>query len=314
MFKFLFGYPSPVFTRGHFLFLGGWPVWMLLLFILLAGCGLALLVHRNLPNAAPNLSHGRAWAIWGIQSTLIALLLVLLWRPAMVVSELNSQQNVIAVVIDDSRSMSIPDVDGRTRETAALAALNNGVLTGLRSRFQTRIYKLGSSLNRADQLQSMTPAETATHLGDGLKQLATDTTDLPIGAVLLLSDGDENNAGLGGSGVALDALQALRNRRLPVHTIGFGNERSAHDVEIEDVSVPAKAAVNARVATTVSLTQNGYTNQKATLTVLQRLRDHLPNARSCLARRAFIPDRTALSSGWPGGRKGFNFQHRSAAG
>ena len=40
---------------------------------------------------------------------------------------------------------------------------------------------------------------------------------------------------------APDTLQALRNRRLPVHTVGFGREEPAHDVEIEDVSVADKA-------------------------------------------------------------------------
>ncbi len=267
MFQFLFKYPSPVFIKGHFVFLGSWPAWLLPLFILFACGGLALLVYRSLRNAVPNLRRGRAWAIWGAQSALLALLLALLWRPAMVVSELSSQQNVIAIVIDDSHSMSIADVDGQTREEAALAALNHGVLSGLQRRFQTRIYKLGNSLSRSDQLQSVTPTEPATHLSDGLKQLAADTTDLPIGSVLLLSDGDENNVGLGGSGIGLDALEALRNRRLPVHTIGFGKEQSAHDVEIEDVSAPARAQVNARVATTVSLTQRGYSGQKVTLTV-----------------------------------------------
>ncbi len=267
MFQFLFKYPSPVFTKGHFVLLGSWPAWLLPVFILLAAGGLAFLVYRNARDAAPSLRKARVWAIWGVQSTLIALLLALLWRPAMVVSELNSQQNIIAVVIDDSRSMSIADIEGQTRETAALAALNHGLLSDLRSRFQTRIYRLGNGLSRTDQPQAITPAESATHLSDGLKQLAADATDLPIGAVLLLSDGDENNLGLGGSGIARDALEALRNRRLPVHTIGFGKEQSAHDVEIEDVSVSAKAAVNARVATTVSLTQHGYTNQKVTLTV-----------------------------------------------
>jgi len=64
MFQFLFKYPSPVFTKGHFVLLGSWPAWLLLVFILLACGGLALLAYRNLRNAAPNLRHGRAWAIW----------------------------------------------------------------------------------------------------------------------------------------------------------------------------------------------------------------------------------------------------------
>ena len=267
MFQFFFKYPSPVFTKGHFVFLGSWPVWLLPVLILLAIGGLAFLTYRNLDGAAPHVRNWRVWAVWGAQSALVALLLVLLWRPAMVVSELSSQQNIIAVVADSSRSMSIADSDGKTREEAALSALNNGVLAGLQNRFQTRIYKLGTGLSRADQQQTIAPTDTATHLSNGLKQLVTDTTDLPVGAVLLLSDGSENSAGTGGSGIGLDAMQALRNRRLPVHTVGFGQEQSAHDLEIEDVSVPATATANARVATTVTLSQHGYSNQKTTITV-----------------------------------------------
>ncbi len=88
-----------------------------------------------------------------------------------------------------------------------------------------------------------------------------------MGAIVLLSDGGENTAGMGGSGIGLDALQALRNRQIPVHTVGFGKEELAHDVEMEDVSVAANATANARIVTTVSLMQHGYAGQKATLTV-----------------------------------------------
>src|SRR5579863_9225130 len=124
MFQFFFRYPSPVFTKGHFVFLSSWPAWLLVALIVLAVGGLAFLIRRNLGGAAPNLRNWRVWAIWGAQSALVALLLVLLWRPAMVVSELSSQQNIIAVVVDDSKSMSITDSNGKTREQAALDALN----------------------------------------------------------------------------------------------------------------------------------------------------------------------------------------------
>jgi uncharacterized membrane protein len=279
MFQLLFKYPSPVFTKGHFVLLGSWPAWLLPIFIVAAALGLGLLIRQHLggfaPNrttagnlgAAPNLGRRRAWGIWASQSALLALLLLLLWQPAMVVSELSSQQNIIAVVVDDSRSMAIADSKGKSREAAALAALQGGLLAGLGKRFQTRVYTLGDSLQRADALQSIAPAESATHLGDGLRQLAADTSDLPIGAVLLLSDGGENTVGIGGTGIGGAALQALRNRRLPVHTIGFGDDHPAHDVEIEDVSIAPHAAAHARIASTVSLRQYGYEGRQATLTV-----------------------------------------------
>jgi uncharacterized membrane protein len=267
MFQFLFKYPSPVFTKGRFVLLGAWPGWLLPVLIVVAAGALAVLIGRGLGEAPPQLRSWRAWTLWGIQSLLIALLLLLLWKPAMSVNELNSQQNIIAVVVDDSRSMSIRESDGKTREASAMALLEGGLLSGLKKRFQVRIYRLGRGLKRVDNLEQIAPVENATRIGEGLKQLATTTSDLPVGAVLLLSDGSQNTVDMNSTGISADALEALRNRRLPVHTIGFGEEEPAHDVEVEDVSVASSAVMNARVAATVSLSQHGYTGQKATLTV-----------------------------------------------
>src|SRR5580704_6276540 len=265
MFQFFFKYPSTVFTKGQFVLLTTWRAWLLPVLILAAAVGLALLVRYRLRNAVPQLRGWRAWMIWAMQSALVAMILVLLWQPALVVAELNSQQNIIAVVVDDSRSMSIADSNGGTREAAAIVALQSEVLAGLRKRFQTRIYRLGNQVTQADGVERISPTEAATHISDGLKQLVAETADLPVGAILLLSDGGENAASASGSGISPAVLEALRNRRLPVHTVGFGREELAHDVEVEDVSLAANAAANARIAATVTLTERGYAGQKAQL-------------------------------------------------
>jgi hypothetical protein len=262
MFQFLFKYPSPVFTKGRFMLLSTWPAWLLPVLIVACAGGLAVLISWRLPDAAPKLRSWRAWVLWGMQSVFVALILLLLWQPAITVSALSSQQNIIAVVVDDSRSMAIRDSAGKTREAMALAALQNGVLSGLQNRFQTRLYRLGNGIKQTDGPKGIEPVEAATHIGDGLKQLATETADIPIGAILLLSDGGENS-----TGISADALQALRNRHLPVHTIGFGSLEHMHDVELEDVSVAPSAVVNARLTATISLKQRGYAGQKATLAI-----------------------------------------------
>ena len=51
----------------------------------------------------------RAGVIWLLQSAVAALMLLLLWQPAIMVAELKPQQNIIAVLVDDSRSMAIAD-------------------------------------------------------------------------------------------------------------------------------------------------------------------------------------------------------------
>src|ERR1035437_6554164 len=291
MFEFFFKYPIPVFTKGKLILLGAWPGWVLVLLIVVFAGGLAWLIWRQLPDAAPRVRNShpseqsspgtpawRAWAVWGLEAATVMLLLLLLWEPAITVAELKSEQNIIAVLVDDSRSMAIADAgaDGRTtREAAAVKALEDGVLAGLQKKFQTRVYRLDGGLTRLDgpagqrdsaQLDGLVagtrPGAESTHINAGLRQLTAETSDLPVGAVVLLSDGAENSGG-----IDVDTINALHNRRLPVHTIGFGKEKAAHDLEIDDAAVAAKAMADSRMTATVSFHQHGYAGQKATLDV-----------------------------------------------
>ena len=116
MFEFLFKYPRAVFSKGEFVLLGAWPKWVLAIFLLAAAAGLAWLIRSRLPQASPHVRNWKAGAIWMLQFAMAALVLILLWQPAMMVAELRPQQNIIAVLVDDSRSMAIADI-GATRES-----------------------------------------------------------------------------------------------------------------------------------------------------------------------------------------------------
>ncbi len=109
MFEFFFKYPIPVFTKGRLVLLGSWPGWLLPVLIVASVVGLGWLIRSRLSEAAPIMHTWRAGMIWLLQSLLVTLVLILLWQPAITVAELKSQQNMIAVLVDDSRSMAIAD-------------------------------------------------------------------------------------------------------------------------------------------------------------------------------------------------------------
>jgi len=71
-------------------------------------------------------AHGAAaHRIWLLESGLIALILFLLWHPALSIATLRPQQNVVAVLVDDSRSMNIADQSAlakRRRKRSSMAA------------------------------------------------------------------------------------------------------------------------------------------------------------------------------------------------
>ncbi|MBZ5611034.1 MAG: glutamine amidotransferase [Acidobacteriia bacterium] len=261
MFEFFFKYPRSVYERGQFALLGAGPKWLLVLLIVAAAVSLAWLIRSHLAQAAQVMRSWRVWVIWGLQTLLAALVLVLLWQPAITVAELKPQQNVIAVLVDDSRSMGISE-DGFTRQAQAVKALQNGVLASLNRSFQTRLYRFDDVAARIDNLKDLQTDAPSTRIGDSLKQLSVETSDLPIGAVVLLSDGSDNTGSIGA-----DAINVLRARHIPVHAVGFGHERAKHDVELDDVVVAPRALAGSRLAAKITWRQRGYAGAKLNLTV-----------------------------------------------
>src|SRR5205814_8685817 len=114
-------------------------------------------------------------------TALLALILLLLWQPAMSVATLKPQQNIVAVVVDDSHSMSAVE-DGTTRIQKAIQTLNSGLYKNLEQKFQVRLYRLGDRLERTPKLDVLKASAPATHIGSNLKDLLAEAATLPVGA------------------------------------------------------------------------------------------------------------------------------------
>jgi uncharacterized membrane protein len=261
MFEFLFKYPFSVFAKGTFVLLGSWPRWVLFLGIIAAAALLGVFVLSRRKQFTPKLRGGRAVVLWLLQTAFLATLLLLLWQPAISVTALKPQQNIVAVVVDDSRSMALQE-NGSTREQAAKKILDDGLLKDLQGRFQVRLYRLGAGVDRVPDLKQLTGTQPSTQIGKGLRQLADEAATLPIGAVVLLSDGADNSGG-----VDLATLSELRRRRLPINTVGIGNREISNDVELDGVEVPAKALEGSRLQARVTIRQNGFAGKRARLTI-----------------------------------------------
>ena len=125
--------------------------------------------------------------------------------------------------------------------------------------------------------------------------------------MVLLSDGADNSGG-----IDLDTISTLRSRQIPVHTVGFGLEQVAHDVEINDAVVAPRALADSRLAAKVTLHQRGYAGQKATLTV--RDGDKVLAAREItLAADGATQNETLLFNAGRAGAKTLQFSDRPAA-
>jgi len=261
MFEFLFKYPRTVFSKGTFVLLGQWPLWLLVVGLLAAAGLLGWTIWSRRAAIAPSMRGPRTAMVWLLQTLLVCLLLFLLWQPAMSIATLRPQQNIVAVVIDDSKSMATQE-DGRSRKDDVLKTLNGGLVKSLQSKFQVRFYRLGDHSERIEKLEQLNAAAPATHIGDNLKEVLADSATLPIGAVVLLSDGADNSGG-----IDLETISEIKRQRIPIHTVGFGREQIPEDIEVTDVQLPAKSLAKSRLQAAVSFRQRGYGGAKAKLTV-----------------------------------------------
>src|ERR1700722_17077550 len=131
MFEFFFKYPASVFSKGTLVLAGGWPLWLLGIAILAVGGVLAYFISQS---TTARVKGPRSAVVWLLQTLLASVLLLMIWHPALSVATLRPQQNIVAVVVDDSGSMGVNDADGGSRRQSALNVLNSGLITSLQKR------------------------------------------------------------------------------------------------------------------------------------------------------------------------------------
>src|SRR5918912_1121386 len=111
LFKFLFKYPALTFEQGDFTFAASRTT-IIGLGLLGVAALAALLTYRGISSEG----HPRDRAILStLRVALVALLLFCLFRPSLILKAAVPQQNLLGVLIDDSRSMTIADRDGQAR-------------------------------------------------------------------------------------------------------------------------------------------------------------------------------------------------------
>ncbi len=259
MFELFFQQPLSVFQKGTFVFQSGWPVWLLAVLVVVGGGLLGWFVWKKTRAAGWSLL--RSATLWMLQSTMVAVLLLMLWQPGISVATLKKQQNVVAILLDDSKSMGLAD-GGAVRRDEMVKTLDSGLLDELKKRFQVRFYKVSDHLERAENHRTLKGETTASRLADGLKQIAAETGSLPIGGVVLMTDGADT-----GGGIDRETVNALKGRQLPVHTVGYGRERYDRDIALVDVQAPVRVLADSRLGVQVILRQRGYAGQKTKLTL-----------------------------------------------
>jgi uncharacterized membrane protein len=261
IFRFLFKYPPLVFQQGDL----AWGISRPLLLAILIAAAVAiaaLLTYRT--TAAERPARDRA-VLMGLRIAVLALLMICLFRPTLILKASVPQQNFVAVLVDDSRSMTIADTNGQPRSAFVqqqLSGPNASLFKALSDRFVLRFFSFASSVDRLPSAANLKYAGTATRLGPALERARDELSGLPLAGLVMVTDGaDTSDASLD------EPLASLKARSIPVFTVGLGQDHFSKDIQVTRVETPRAVLKGTSLVVDVMLSQTGYGGKSVTLNV-----------------------------------------------
>ena len=261
LFRFLFEYRPVIFQQGEFRLAPSTGSYVAAV-LAAAAVLVAVVTYRGL--AGRGRVRDRV-VLTVLRIATLGVLLFCLFRPILVVKAAVPQQNFLAVLIDDSRSMQIADWGTEPRGAfvkQAFGTKDAALVKALSERFVLRPFRFSSSAARLGSTDDLTFTGAQTRIGAALDGARQELAGLPLAGMVLVSDGaDTTDASL------TAALLALKAAAVPVFTVGVGRDRLARDVQIDRVSTPRTALQGTSLVIDAVVTQTGYAGETVSLDV-----------------------------------------------
>jgi hypothetical protein len=259
IFEFLFKYRPLVFTEGRLTFQSPIGISLLIPVVVLV-VALAMWTYRSVAGKATDRDRV---VLATLRALALAIIAFALARPVLLVSSVVPQQNYVAVVFDDSRSMRIIDGDeARSAFVPQAFGPGSALVAQLEERFQLRYFGFSASTERLNDPGMLSFAGSNTRIAPALDRVREDLAALPLSGIVVVTDGADNSA-LG----MTESLLALQAAQVPVYTVGLGNEHYAKDVELSRVSTPRTVLKGASLVVDLLVSQSGYAGQTVQVVV-----------------------------------------------
>ena len=260
IFEFFFKYRPVVFQEGDLTFLSTWP----LAIVAVAAVVLAVPAALSYVLARGRSSRTDRWVLGTLRAALFAVLFLMVMQPALVLTSIVPQRNFLAVLVDDSRSMTIDDRDGTSRAAKALGLLDpeGDLVSTLDEGFAIRYFGFSATASRAGAVNALGFDGSRTRLGAALTQARDELQGVPLSAIVVVSDGGDNTEETIG-----EALLPLRAASVPVFTVGLGDESMEADVQVTRADVPRTSLAGSSMIVNVVVDARGYRGRSTRIIV-----------------------------------------------
>lgn len=288
-------------TQWSWLYQTPWPSSMPQWTVLLAATFLVLYVWWIYRRDASSASRLSRFGLVALRLAVVGIVLVVLSEITLIVDRTGLP--FIAILLDDSASMSLEDQYSDSRDKSAAKSLSSaggrgnsrlaigqGILTGnegeflkdLQKRHQLRVYRFSESAspigsldaesgNQIDGLieliRNLEPSGSETRPAAALRKVLADFRGSLPTAVVILSDGISS---VGDSGRLSKAVDLAAKRLVPLYTVGIGSAEAMHDLNLYDTLVDEVAFVGDPITFTAKLKSFGFKGKSVDLVLREK--------------------------------------------
>lgn len=251
------------------------------------GVALAAAVVTLYFREAHRLTPVRRLTLAGLRLVALGLVAVMLSQVTLAVDRTGLP--VVAVLVDDSASMGLPEGGAKAGASAAtrldlvrqvLTRDKGRYLRSLARRFRVRLYRFDSDAGAAaadgagDEitaaiggLSKLTPDGAETRPATAVRQVLDDLRGVSPSAVVVFTDG----VSTGGEAETLSTVAPLASRRrVPLFPVGVGSDGPARDLELYDLTADELAFLGDPVRVTGQFRAFGLRGERVMLTLTNR--------------------------------------------
>jgi hypothetical protein len=212
----------------------------------------SLIVYRR---TVPPVSTGNRLLLVALRSLAVILLIFILFEPILSILRKSNKKPVVAVVVDNSKSMTIKDRAG-DRESQLKSILRSDGLQDISKTADVRYARFSDKFDFAPWLtsDSLKLNGNGTDIAHAIRQIKASAVDENIQAVVLLTDGDYN--------LGQNPIYEAETLGKPIYTVGLGDSSEQKDLLISKVLTNEIAYVDSRVPVDIVVKSSGFSSER----------------------------------------------------
>jgi hypothetical protein len=226
-------------TSGFFIF-----------FSAVVAVALAIFAYRH---TVPVVPQAKRYLLVGLRSLVLFFLLLLFLEPILRLVRMERKSPTIAILADDSKSMSLMDRTGNRSEIARAILKSKGIQR-LSDLGGIELFGISSGLSPITTPDSLQFSGGVTDISTALRDVQKKSEDENIQAVVLVTDGEYN--------LGENPVREAERFGMPIYTVGVGDSSEQKDVLVTKVITNEIAYTESRIPMDVTVKSSGFNGER----------------------------------------------------